>query len=172
MGEIELCYISRVIGNEKGVIWNLWGRDVCMQNLYTYIYIYLCFIRSRGTFPFKYRKMLTEIIFEAYIFKSNCTHDYTRNNCISSTWVFYKFFLNELLCLVLLVTLEKLSMHWFFELFLFLLIFWAPRTDICVQRKLLFWTIGAYMVSAKVTSMDYDTYMRLSISSITNVVRL
>ena len=146
MGKIELCYNSGLIGDEKGVIWNLWGRDVCIQIPYTYIYIYiyiytrtyvymfiyLCFIRSRGTFPFKYRKILTEIIFEAYIFKSNCTHNYTRNNCISSIWVFYKFFLNELLCLVLLVTLEKLSMYWFFDLFLFLLIFWAPWTDICV----------------------------------------
>ena len=116
-----------------------------MQNQY----IYICFIRSRGTFPFKYWKMLTEIIFEAYKFKSSCTHNYTRNNCTSSIWVFYKFFLNELLCLVPLVTLEKLSMHCFFDLFLFLLIFWALWTDICVQRKLLFWTIGAYMGSAK-----------------------
>ena len=186
MGKIELCYISGLIGDEKGVIWNLWDRDVCMENLYNYIYIYiyiyihicmyvymyiyLCFVRSRGTYPFKYRKMLTEIIFEAYIFKSNCTHNYKRNNCISSIRVFYKFFLNELLCLVLLVTLEKLSMHWFFDLFLFLLIFWALWTDICVQRKLLFWTIGAYMGSAKVTSMDYDTCMSFSILSITNVV--
>lgn len=44
MGKMELYYISGLIGDEKGVIWNLWGRDVCMQNLYTYIYIrtYIC----------------------------------------------------------------------------------------------------------------------------------
>ena len=41
MGKIELYYISGLIGDEKGVIWNLWGRDVCMQNIYTYIYTYV-----------------------------------------------------------------------------------------------------------------------------------
>ena len=41
MGKIELYYNSGLIGDEKGLIWNLWGRDVCMQNLYTYIYIYV-----------------------------------------------------------------------------------------------------------------------------------
>ena len=34
MGKMELYYISGLIGDEKGVIWNLWVRDVCMQNLY------------------------------------------------------------------------------------------------------------------------------------------
>ena len=79
----KLNYVSTLIGDEKGVIWNLWGRDVCMQKYtYVYMYIYLCFIRSRGTFPFKYRKMLTEIIFEAYIFKV-IVHIITREIIVS-----------------------------------------------------------------------------------------
>ena len=51
MGKIELYYISGLIGDEKGVIWNLWGRDVCMQNLYTYIYIYI-YVLSDLEVPF------------------------------------------------------------------------------------------------------------------------
>ena len=53
MGKIELCYNSGLIGDEKGVIWNLWGRDVCMQNTYvrTYICIYI-YVLSNLEVPF------------------------------------------------------------------------------------------------------------------------
>ena len=76
-------------------------------NIDIYMYTYLCFIKVRNTFS-KYIKMIIEIIFEVYVFIAN-KYNYMRNNYIPSISVFY--FFNKLLCLVLLVTLEQLSMH-------------------------------------------------------------
>ena len=109
---------------------------------YTYLSTYLCFMRLRDTFSFKYRKMVTKITFEVYIFIAN-KYNYMKNNCIPLISVFYKYFLNELLCLILLVTLEQLSVHLFLDLSLFLLIFWALWTYI-------------YMRPAKTIGLDYE----------------
>ena len=119
--------------------------------------------------------MVTEIIFEVYVFIAN-KYNYMKNNCIPSISVLYEYFLNELLCLVLFVILEQLSMHWFLNLFLFLLTFLVLWTHMYVYASSeSYWhRLWAYihMRSAKVTSMDYDThiYMRLSIFLILNVV--
>ena len=53
---------------------------VCMQTyMYILIYTYLCFIRLRDTFSFKYIKMVTDIIFEVYVFIAN-KYNYMKNN--------------------------------------------------------------------------------------------
>ena len=110
--------------------------------------------------------MVTEIIFEVYVFIAN-KYNNMKNNCIPSISVLYEYFLNELLCLVLFVILEQISMHWFLNLFLFLLTFLVLWTHMYVYASSeSFWhKLWAYihMRSAKVTSMDYDTHIYICV---------
>ena len=94
--------------------------------------------------------MVTDIIFEVYVFIAN-KYNYMKNNSFDLSIL--RIFLDELLCLVLFVISKQLSMHWFLNLFLFLLTFlvlWRHmymrparaigidygRIYICVRQKL------------------------------------
>ena len=132
------------------------------------IYIYICFIKSRGTFPFKYRKMLTEIIFEAYIFKV-IVHIITREIIVSLLQYSTNFFgWTVMSCSSCNIreTIDALVLRSFSISFNLL----SPMDRYMRWAKAIVLDYRCIYGFGKSYQLDYDSYMCLSIFSITNVV--